>query len=61
MDQPTRHIYALANLVWFGSPFPVSALAKSVHTSFGVNLIYAQRVALARRLGKPSLSCCHLV
>jgi hypothetical protein len=44
-------VYALANVVWFGSPLPVSALAKGIHTSSGVNFVYARRVALGTVYG----------
>ena len=47
--------YAVANLAWFGSPLPVSALAKSLQTSPSLNVTYAQRVALGTVYG-PSVA-----
>jgi hypothetical protein len=48
-------LYAAANLHFFGSPFPVSALAKQLVMSPGFNLTYAKRVALGTVYG-PTVS-----
>jgi hypothetical protein len=44
-------LYAVANAVFLGSPFPVSALAKRLITRQGFSLAYARGVALATVYG----------
>jgi hypothetical protein len=44
-------LYAAANLVFFGSPFPISMLAKGLWTGAGFNIKYAQIVALGTVYG----------
>ncbi|OAF05134.1 hypothetical protein AYJ54_22030 [Bradyrhizobium centrolobii] len=43
--------YALFNFAIFSSVLPVSALAKSLQTAFGLNILYARNVALSTVYG----------
>jgi hypothetical protein len=44
-------VYAVANMLFFGSPFPMSMLAKGFPTALGFNVKYAQIVALGTLYG----------
>jgi hypothetical protein len=44
-------IYCLANWIVFGSPLPVSGLAKHIQTGVGFSVTYAERVALGTMYG----------
>ncbi len=44
-------IYLLANLVFFGVPLPVSALAKRLITAHGISIAYARAVAFTSYYG----------
>lgn len=44
-------VYAIANFIYFGTPLPVSALAKRLTTSMGFSIPYARAVALETYYG----------